>query len=403
MRKLIFVLAALFFLISHSNAQSVTPKKWTFLIYLNGKNSLDMYGEANIKAMEQVGSNDQVNVVVEWGSYITTKTLRLLIQKSTNPSYVTSPILEDLGAVDMGDYKTLEDFIQWGVKNFPAEHYFIDVWNHGGGWHLSRQSSKCTATHLKSHFTDISWDDLTGHAITTEQLGDVMRHASQMMGHKVDIYGSDACLMAMAEVADQMHGAVDYYVGSEEVIPALGWPYAEFLSRWQAIQNPSASEVSKILVDEYVKSYQGGSGGSHNVTFSAFDMTKLDNLNAALSHLSADVRHLKTEEKAKVIKAAQKTQTFMSGDYLDLIDLTKRLSAANVAGINLKNLEEVQVAAAQLIIANAGTPYYARATGVSIWFPTNSNEFNEYVKRYQGLQFNIDTGWGKALNALFAS
>ena len=36
--------------------------------------------------------------------------------------------------VDCGDPKVLTDFLKWGMKKYPAKHYLVDVWNHGGGW-----------------------------------------------------------------------------------------------------------------------------------------------------------------------------------------------------------------------------------------------------------------------------
>src|SRR5262245_35929194 len=82
------------------------PKEWTFLIYINGNNNLDSFGALNIKQMEQVGSTDKINIVVQWASQSARKTVRLLAKKSTNPNNVTSPIIQDLGSADMGDYHT---------------------------------------------------------------------------------------------------------------------------------------------------------------------------------------------------------------------------------------------------------------------------------------------------------
>ena len=33
------------------------PKKWTFLLFLNGNNNLDSYGYMNINQMEKIGSD----------------------------------------------------------------------------------------------------------------------------------------------------------------------------------------------------------------------------------------------------------------------------------------------------------------------------------------------------------
>ena len=33
----------------------------------------------------------------------------------------------------MGDSQTLSDFLTWGVKNYPADHMALILWDHGGG------------------------------------------------------------------------------------------------------------------------------------------------------------------------------------------------------------------------------------------------------------------------------
>ena len=39
--------------------------------------------------------------------------------------------------VNTGDPKVLTEFIKWGINKYPAQHYLIDIWNHGGGWEKS--------------------------------------------------------------------------------------------------------------------------------------------------------------------------------------------------------------------------------------------------------------------------
>lgn len=398
MRKFILILLGCFFLFSVSSTYAVTPKKWTFLIFINGNNSLDRFSKINIKQMEKIGSDDQVNVVVQWASYSRRKTVRMLIEKSPNPSEITSPVLESLGVVDMGDYRNLQDFIKWGIEHFPAEHYFIDVWNHGNGWHLTKTlQGKNLRTNIVN---DISFDDISGNHISTEELGQVMATTAQMIGHKVDIYGSDACLMAMAEVANEMSDAVNYFVGSQEVEPGMGWPYADLLSRWTTIPNATPEQVSKILVNAYVKSYQGGSSGSHQVTFSALDLNKLGDFNKSLETLSTDIRKLSATERAQVLSAVNETQTFASQDYKDIIDFTNHLSALAIKGLSNEEINDVQEKAKNVIVANEGTEDYSNATGVSMWMPIYDGDYNRYAERYHGLKFDANTHWSAALEAL---
>ena len=394
MRKLLFTLLSLtlaFTLNTASFAQdnndNLTHKKWTFIIYLNGDNNLDAYAPDNIKAMEKIGSNDDVNIVVQWASLSRRNAVRFLVQKSADPSKVTSPILEDLGLVDMGDYHSLENFIQWAVEHYPADHYFIDVWNHGSGWR-----KRSFALENK----DISWDDISGNVITTEQLGESMRFAANLIGHKVDLYASDACLMGMAEVANQMVDSVSYFAGSQEVEHAEGWPYDALLRRWEANTNATAADVAKILTEEYVASYSTATR-NEEVTFSAYDLSQLANLDNAITQLGKSIRQLSPSDRAKLISTAGYAQTFAYHDYADLMDLMTRFSAANIRGLDKKAIAQVRASIKTLVIANAASKSY-RANGLSIWLPMSRSLYLKKAARYELLAFNVTTHWNDTLD-----
>lgn len=391
MRKFIFILLSCFLFIPFTSINAATPKSWTFLIFINGNNNLDSYGEQNIIDMEKVGSNDQVNIVVQWASMSAQKTVRLLVQKSDDSSQVTSPILEDLGVVDMGSYQTLEDFIKWGVDNFPADHYFIDIWDHGGGWHLKNTRRAFNVPVIG----DISWDENTGNFITTEQLGDVMAYAAKAMGHKVDLYGSDACLMGMAEVANQMSDSVSFSVGSEETEPGAGWPYNDFLQSWYAKPNATAQDVAKSLVDTYVASYQG----KEDVTMSAFDLSQIKLLNKTVKQLGSDIQSLNAKNRKSVMAASSASQRYAYADYVDLGSLVKNIKAAKVK-IDDKDLQNVEDAISKFVIANADTSAYAKSKGVSVWLPTTKYDYKVYSDRYKKLVFNGNTKWNDTITFL---
>jgi hypothetical protein len=367
------------------------------LVYINGNNSLDSFGAVNLKEMEKVGSTDKINVVAQWASYSDRSTKRLLIQKSTDPSNVTSPVLQNLGIVDMGDYNSITDFVKWGVANFPADHYFIDVWDHGGGWHLSSMIK------LFNQFapTDISEDENSGHIITTPQLGMAIAASAQIIGHKVDLYASDACLMAMPEISHEMADSVQIYAGSEETEPGAGWPYDALLTDWNAAQDTSAANVAKILTRDYVKSYQNGSHGTGEVTFSAFDLSHSSEFISSITALGKTLGAASNEDKPKVVASISATQSFEYSDYGDLGDFLKNLSSSQLKSVPSEALAATNRALSTYVIANASTPgSYARATGLSIWLPSTADTMNGYWPRYQELKFEKATQWGEGLKGL---
>ncbi len=405
MRKLLHFIAVgcLLAVSLMSFAAPASPKNWTFLIYLNGNNNLDYFGAENLRAMEKVGSNDQVNVVVQWASLARQSTVRLLVQKSTNPKQVTSPILEDIGNVDMGSKATLNDFVAWGVKNFPAEHYFIAVWDHGSGWHFAPEKQRALLSGKKAlpYPSDISWDENTGNFISTEQLGESMAYAASIIGHKVDVYGSDACLMGMAEVANQMSDNVAYFIGSQETEPGAGWPYDDLLAKWEATANATPADVSNILVDTYVAWYENH--GRQQVTMSAYDLTKVAALDDAVAKLGAEIRTLNAINRTKVINMLPKVQRFAYDDYADLLDFTKRLGNMKLKGIQSQTLIDVTTTAKDLVLANKDTSSFWRANGVSIWLPTDSGTYQTNAERYHNLVFTQMTAWDNTIAFLLNS
>src|SRR3989338_7673669 len=43
------------------------PKEWTVMVFINGKNDLELAGLYNVNQMEKIGSTKDMNIVVEQG------------------------------------------------------------------------------------------------------------------------------------------------------------------------------------------------------------------------------------------------------------------------------------------------------------------------------------------------
>jgi hypothetical protein len=375
------------------SAQAAEIKEWTYLTFLNGHNNLDPFGAIDINEAEKVGSTDQINIVFQWASLASKTTKRLLITKDSDPTLVTSPVIQELPRVDMGDWRALADFIQWGAENFPAKRYFVSVWNHGTGWHKFKLSGVINPS-------DISLDDLTGNYITTRQLGEAMRVASEALGRKIDLYGSDACLMAMAEVASEMSDSVDFFVGSQELEPGRGWPYDQFLSAWAKKPELTPPEVAKLLAQEYFKSYQGGTQGTAEVTFSAFDLSKINTLHSAVGALSQKIQTLSSADRDKVILAAKNTLNFFYEDYRDLGEFARRTKALSVHRDLKTAATAVENAVKSFVITAQNSSAYSAASGVSFWLPTEKYSYDSYKSAYSELRFQEKTSWSEAAKTL---
>jgi hypothetical protein len=249
------------------------------------------------------------------------------------------------------------------------------------------------------HPTDISWDDYSGHHITTKELGMALAAGARSIGHKIDVYGSDACLMAMAVVASELKNSVQYFIGSQDLEPGAGWPYDQIFARW-GNRSLSGRDVATLIVQEYTKSYSRGSNGSQEVTASAYDLSRADAFEQSVRALGAEMMKLDSASRAKVIAAAEATTKFTYDDYGDLFDFLNRIDSQRVR-VDRTVMNQVRAAATQYLVINAVTStWLKKANGISFWLPTSTSYFNSNAQIYSDLVFQHGTEWANALQYL---
>jgi hypothetical protein len=252
------------------------------------------------------------------------------------------------------------------------------------------------------HAQDISYDEINNTKITTEELGQAIHDIQKLTGKPLEVYGSDACLMSMVEVASEMGSAAKYFVGSQADEPADGWPYNKFLARW--VKNPfvDGDQVGKILTEEYFAAYTGGIYGKSEVTFSSLDLSKLNSVQNEMQILSHELLTLSDQQLQTAFAFLPTVQKFNYGDYKDLSDfllMLKQNSPSNSAAV-----DSVIASVKNLITLHGATPLaYGKASGISIWVPNNKKEwdFKGSGARYQGLTFHQKTLWGEVLKRLY--
>ncbi len=382
-----FGFLTLFFCATLASSSFAKEKEWALLLFLNANNNLATFGDLNLNQIESIGSTDDVDVIVQWGRTGQDKTYRMKMMKDDDMKKITSPYVETLPRVDMGDYKNLIEFVRWSHEHYPAKRYFIAFWNHGSGWYRGPADPN----------RGVSYDDYSGNHITTEQMGTAMREIAKIIGHKVDIVGADACLMAMGEVASEMQDSVDVYVASEETEPGVGWPYHMWLNRWVKNSKATPAEVATYLVEEYFESLKEKNG----ITLSAMDLTRLPAVWERMKELGQHISLLKTSDMTPVHEAIESAISFYSADATDLGHaMTKAKGAKSL--VDEKLLMSVQEKVKDLIIANKTSPGYANATGISVWYPKYKSVYERHLNAYQSLRFAKETGWDKVLSTNFS-
>ncbi|HAH32956.1 MAG TPA: hypothetical protein DCL44_11655 [Elusimicrobia bacterium] len=373
-------------------AQKVMPE-WTIMVFMNGKNNLEPFAIKDLNEMEVVGSSARLNIVVETGrieGYDTSNgdwmgTRRFLIKKDTDTLKVNSPVVQDMGKVDMGDYKSVIDFGKWAKQKYPAKKYMLIVWNHGSGWEKG----------VKPVLKGISYDEETNNHINTPQLGQVLKAIGG-----VDVYGSDACLMQMAEVVYELKDNVKYIVGSEEVEPGDGYTYNTFLAPLAAKPAMTPEELAKTAVDAYSDHYKDQKTGSTQSFIKAASIPMLLTLTNDFSYAVTQAG-----EKTLAKSARDSALGFSISENKDLYDFVSRVVAGTKKpAVAEKGKALMSFITGGLVVYNRtnnspGSPWggpavdYSPAKGVAIYMP-----YSVLGDGYADLQWAKYSNWDEFVN-----
>ncbi|HAH32955.1 MAG TPA: hypothetical protein DCL44_11650 [Elusimicrobia bacterium] len=345
-------------------------KEWTIMVFINAKNNLERYGLLDMNEMEKVGSTDKVNVVVELGrmngydssdgNWIGTR--RYLVKKDADAAKVTSPVLKDLGKVDMGDYNSVIDFGKWAKTTYPAKKYMMIIWNHGSGWDKSVRAGMNKG---------ISYDDETGHNINTPQMGTLLKAIGG-----VDVYGSDACLMQMPEVIYEIKDSVPYVVGSEETEPGDGYTYNDLLGPLVAKPTMGAEELGKLAVDAYSNHYDALKQG---YTQSLVKTAALPQFLTLTNDFAAAM--IAANEKTLVTQAISGAQSYAVSDNHDMAHFAQLIGASTKnAAVKAKAAAFKDYISKTLVVHNRVlASSYADSYGLAAYMPGYgfNSDYNE--------------------------
>src|SRR5438046_516344 len=117
----------------HPPTASTKPARWTVMVYMNAKNDLEHFSVENYDQMKKVGSTDEVNILVDYGRPdhrydrrygAWSSTVRFRVEKGVDPLLANG---NNMGKVDMGSARELKDFVDWSMKQYPAEHYALII------------------------------------------------------------------------------------------------------------------------------------------------------------------------------------------------------------------------------------------------------------------------------------
>lgn len=390
MKRVLALLLILAFLLSclpsipYAGAQDA---KWTIMVYMAADNDLEDMSLLDFEEIARVGSTEDVKVVVQYdrkaGGASTdpdwTTTKRFLVQEGDEP--LPASQIEDIGEVSMNDPNTLVDFANWAISNFPADHHFLILWNHGLGWRgLVKDES-----------------DPSGY-LTTPELGMALAQiVADNGGRKLDIVGFDTCRTTL-ELMYEVKEYVDFIIGSEKDEDARGWAYDDFLGPLVGAPSMTPFDLSKVVVDTFVEEYEGVS--AYSAILSSVNASRVNILAQSLDNLLWDLYHF-IPYHGEEIRAARNATEKYEIDERDLYDLADELT--NYVD-NIRIQRKAEIVKSRVLLAVAHERHWDNeqdqkgirlidAHGIALSYPTT-----QIFISYSDLAFSKDTLWDEYLD-----
>ncbi len=271
---------------------------WTVLIYLCGSNLESESGLAayNINEMIDADITDSVNIIIETGgSY--SWTVGEVNANALCRFQMTDTGLVPLGEVpmaSMGDAATFQDFLSWGLSNYPAKKSMVIVWDHGS------EPTNGVAFDEVYNYDSLSMDEL--------------RNSLAGAGYHLDIMGFDTCLMGNVETASAIGKNASYMIASEETIPGPGWNYTGFINYICQHPDCTPADLGVAVCDTYYQKYVD-LGMSSGITLSLIDLSYIDDLSNAFCGLGKvfyDSAY-STDDMTSIFQALPNTESY--GNY----------------------------------------------------------------------------------------
>lgn len=418
----------------------INKKSWTIMIYIAADNDLNYFAWKNLKQMELIGSNENINIIVQLNTpgnnttkrYIVKKGKRILMQEQKN-------IQEKFNS---GSYHTLINFAAWAAHDFPADNYALILWNHGTGaidphfgrsinpadlFYLNPTNNKFEIDRGISYVTliyneiyrniktdgkrGICFDDTFKSYISNRDLEAALSEIVSKVfnGKKLSLIGFDACLMSMVEVSSICKNYTEFFIGSQELEYGAGWKYDEVLEPFNK-QTLTPKEFAQHIVVSYEKAYQKY---INDYTLSAMDLQfhsqleqNINNVANVLIQAISNQLGKKVSDTLRKCKSTQYCTCFDEPSYIDLGDFYLNLSQ-HIHHIILQNkdlekaihnqlselLKEGLLVIKKLIIENKVGPKLKRAQGISIYFPEHT-----IISSYAKSPFALNNQWIKLLN-----
>ncbi len=221
---------------------SSSQDNWTIMMYMsdNGGEGIEDQLEEDFDDLVNFYPSNSVNVLV----------LKKVQENGTIGLYDVGENTDEIPLSSINetwdqnlsftDNDVLNQYVNWGIDNYPAEYFMLNLWGHGSS--------------LDGMLLD------KGESLNVEDIEEGLENI------KLDILGFDACTMGLIENYYQLKDTADVIIGSQMEEPIEGWPYDKIMQELDENPDMGSVDLSKIIVDSFVRWGENNSGVSSSLT-----------------------------------------------------------------------------------------------------------------------------------------
>ncbi len=410
----------------------VTPlepeKEWTVLMYMNGNNGLSTSVISNLRQLDYVGSDKNINWVAQasrskglvdgWkGDWTGVRRYKMehngekltpsvLISTSLlgfwpgSSTKITSPVVQDLGDKNMGKAQTLQEFIEWGMAAYPAKRYMVVMQGPSTG--LSGMMN----------------DDVHGSKMKISEVGQVFENVKASTGKKIDVVAIDGSTSTTMELAYELKDSVNYMIGSQGIQAGGGMFIGQIANEIKNLNQDHVQDPLTMTRMWCLMNSMGSGMANISSTISAIDLTKMDAVKQSWDEMSQKIlaANIPGDTLNRILDDTQDFQGRSRNEAYqnqrDAFDFAKRISEhPEITDQGVKDAAKATMAAIEgALVGDAAVGKYVKnAHGLSVFAPTHYGYFrpdgtpmaNRSIKDadYSSTKFAQDTVWDDVLTS----
>ena len=374
-----------------------TPKAaHTVLIYMCGSDLESKYQLATSDIQEILsvsGQPDDVNIIIQTGGAKSWASTYGISSSNLERYEVRGKKLNKLASLSyqsMGLTSTLQSFVEFGLKNYPADKTGLVLWNHGGGMRGVCYDEKKSDDNLIT--SELS--KAVGNALST----------CGMSGQKLEWIGYDACLMQVQDIAEVNSKYFNYMIASQESESGYGWDYDTWVDDLYAKKDTKT--ILKAVVDGFIADngganatqiYDSGQYYDADQTLSVLDLSKVDTYKTAWENMATQLKTKLTSSNRSSFNTMIKNNVkhFAGDDYdyfctFDAKDFMNVLASNSTFNPGSSYTNAVINAFNDLVYYNVAQKGAGNAYGLCFYW-TNSTSYSDIDTYYSTSETNFTT------------